>query len=390
MQLNLKWVRLSALVLPLCIFQSALFAQQHLDTQLPYRGHEDFARKAVGLFDHSESPIKLNATIFNTSDFRSRENLGNDGFAKNQAAGHFHLNILNRFSIINELTSTRKHGSAFLSFEVERLIARINYSDHFKLSLGRFHTPVGYWNSAFHHGGWLQTTVDRPIAMKFGSKILPIHFVGGLLEGNVGSSNFSYRVGFGNARSNKINDVRNNFNSVYDRRAAIVGAAYRSTGRHRFEAGTGALFNKAVTGGGLNKVDEAIFNGYFVLLSETPEIIAEYTHALHDSDLSNGHVNSVYGQLAYRLPFAGAKFKPYFRVEYIDVSRNNPLLGSSKLDYDGVLGGLRWDVLQNVALKAEVRNEKFEGRERSTAFWFQVALVLDVNRLLQRAVTMAK
>ena len=390
MQLNLKWVRLSALVLPLCIFQSALFAQQHLDTQLPYRGHEDFARKAVGLFDHSESPIKLNATIFNTSDFRSRENLGNDGFAKNQAAGHFHLNILNRFSIITELTSTRKHGSAFLSFEVERLIARINYSDHFKLSLGRFHTPVGYWNSAFHHGGWLQTTVDRPNAMKFGSKILPIHFVGGLLEGNVGSSNFSYRVGFGNARSNKINDVRNNFNSVYDRRAAIVGAAYRSTGRHRFEAGTGALFNKAVTGGGLNKVDEAIFNGYFVLLSETPEIIAEYTHALHDSDLSNGHVNSVYGQLAYRLPFAGAKFKPYFRVEYIDVSRNNPLLGSSKLDYDGVLGGVRWEGLQNVAVKAEVRNEKFEGRERSTAFWFQVALVLDVNRLLQRAVTMAK
>tara|TARA_Y100001936_G_scaffold172034_1_gene168377 strand:+ start:482 stop:1654 length:1173 start_codon:yes stop_codon:yes gene_type:complete len=390
MQLNFKWVRLCALFLPLYICSGELFAQQHLDNQLPYRGHEDFVRKAVGLFDHSDSPVKINATIFNTSDFRVRENMGDDGFAKNQAAGHFQLNILNRFSILTELTSTRKHGSDHLSFEVERLIARLNYSDHFKLSLGRYHTPLGYWNSAFHHGGWLQTTVDRPIAMKFGSKIVPIHFVGGLLEGNIGSSNFSYRVGFGNARSNKINDVRNNFNSINDRAAAIVGASYRSTGRYRFEVGTGALFNKAVTAGGIHRVDEAIFNGYFVLLNEAPEVLIEYTHSLHDSDISNGHVNSVYGQLAYRLPFAGSKFKPYFRVEYIDVSRNNPLLGSSKLDYDGVLGGVRWDALQNVALKAEVRNEKYQGRERSTAFWFQVSLVLDVNRIIQRAKAMAK
>ena len=176
--------------------------------------------------------------------------MGDDGFAKAQAASHLNLQILDRFSVFSEITLTRKRGNTDFIFVVERLFARYDYSDQYKLSFGRYHTPIGYWNSAFHHGSWLQTTVDRPETMKFGSNIVPIHFVGGLLEGNIGQSNFSYRVGFGNARSAEINEVGNNFDNIYSRRAGILGVVYRSTGRNRFEAGTNVLIDKATTAAG--------------------------------------------------------------------------------------------------------------------------------------------
>lgn len=369
MGFSLTFVRLIGLSLLLLVFcQTSIFAQQP---------HTAFPRP------------KLNVVLFGELDFREREHMGNDGFAKGQVVGQFNLQILDRFSVFSEVTTTRKRETDFI-FEVERLIARYDYSDQYKLSFGRYHTPIGYWNSAFHHGSWLQTSVDRPETMKFGSNIVPIHFVGGLLEGNIGQSNFSYRVGFGNARSDVINEVENNFDHIYSRRAGILGVTYRSTGRNRFEVGTNVLVDKATTAAGQIKVDEIIFNGYVVLLNETPEIILEYTHAHHDSRLRNGSVNSVYGQFAYRLASGGGKFKPYVRAEYIDVTSTNPLLGAFNLDYNGILGGVRWDFLPSAALKVELRNEKLEGRKRSTAFWVQLSFVLEVNKLLQRTINMIK
>ena len=36
--------------------------------------------------------------------------------------------------------------------------------------------------------------------MRFGSNVVPIHFMGMLLEGKLWESNFGYRLGFGNGR----------------------------------------------------------------------------------------------------------------------------------------------------------------------------------------------
>ena len=53
----------------------------------------------------------------------------------------------------------------------------------FKLSFGRYHTPINYWNTAFHHGQWLQTTISRPEMTQFGGSFIPVHFIGALVEG---------------------------------------------------------------------------------------------------------------------------------------------------------------------------------------------------------------
>ena len=136
--------------------------------------------------------------------------------------------------------------------EVERSIIRFEHNDYFKVSFGRYHTPINYWNTAFHHGQWLQTTVSRPEMTQFGGKFIPVHFVGALVEGATpaGGLNFNYNFGVGNGRGNVISragDAGDNNNA----RAWLVnmfvrpdrfyglqvgGSAYRDKDQHRRRA----------------------------------------------------------------------------------------------------------------------------------------------------------
>ena len=45
--------------------------------------------------------------------------------------------------------------------------ARLRLSDELTLWGGRFHTPYGYWNTAFHHGAQIQTSIGRPRFLEF-------------------------------------------------------------------------------------------------------------------------------------------------------------------------------------------------------------------------------
>ena len=50
--------------------------------------------------------------------------------------------------------------------------------------LGRFHSPSRYWNTAYHHGQYLQTSVTRPLVEKFEDEggVLPTHVTGVMLN----------------------------------------------------------------------------------------------------------------------------------------------------------------------------------------------------------------
>jgi hypothetical protein len=65
--------------------------------------------------------------------------------------------------------------------------------------LGRFHNPLGYWNTEFHHGNYLTTSISRPSIISFeehGGGVLPMHISGLLLEKSTDSP-VSYSLGLG-------------------------------------------------------------------------------------------------------------------------------------------------------------------------------------------------
>ncbi len=52
------------------------------------------------------------------------------------------------------------------------------------VAAGRTHTELGYWNNAFHHGRWLQLTINRPRVLRFEDSggMLPVHHIGVTFE----------------------------------------------------------------------------------------------------------------------------------------------------------------------------------------------------------------
>lgn len=81
------------------------------------------------------------------------------GFEEGQFILHFSSALSARVNFFGELSFTARpdagQGSpAATGFnpEVERAIIRFDQSDYLKLSFGRYHTPINYWNTAFHHG----------------------------------------------------------------------------------------------------------------------------------------------------------------------------------------------------------------------------------------------
>ena len=71
------------------------------------------------------------------------------------------------------------------------------------LWVGRFHSPLGFWNTEHHHGAYMQTTISRPgiIAFEDEGGVLPTHITGLLAEGALdrddGSFNYAFGIGQG-------------------------------------------------------------------------------------------------------------------------------------------------------------------------------------------------
>src|SRR3990172_6600024 len=89
-----------------------------------------------------------------------------------------------RLDILTELVIESPDGGEFV-VDLERIQIGYLFSDALKLSAGRFHSPVGYWNTAYHHGSFLQATIERPLFLRFEDDggILPVHSVGLLASG---------------------------------------------------------------------------------------------------------------------------------------------------------------------------------------------------------------
>ncbi|MCR4346660.1 MAG: hypothetical protein NUV55_05600 [Sulfuricaulis sp.] len=84
----------------------------------------------------------------------------------------------------------RFFGEAHAADEGEYELARLQWG--WRLApqttawVGRFHNPQGYWNTQYHHGAYLQTTIRRPGIEAFDGHeggVLPSHFIGAQLDG---------------------------------------------------------------------------------------------------------------------------------------------------------------------------------------------------------------
>jgi hypothetical protein len=103
-------------------------------------------------------------------------------------------------SFLGETVFEYEEGEGFV-IDVERVVLKYDINDHYSLSMGKFHSPLGYWNNRYHHGTVLQPTIGRPSSVAFEDErgILPIHETGAQFNAeNFGAKNWGLNLAVSN------------------------------------------------------------------------------------------------------------------------------------------------------------------------------------------------
>jgi hypothetical protein len=321
--------------------------------------HEHEVREQAATVQQMEQHYpSLQIRGFGDVDFAATDQKGiPSGFNLGQLDLHLASALSRKVTYFGEMTFNAQ--STGYTVEVERNIIRYDYNDYFKISFGRYHTPIGYWNTAFHHGAWLQTTISRPDMVRIGGTFIPVHFVGFLAEGNIpsGGAGLSYNVGVGNGRGTMINrpgDAGDNNNN----RAWVANIYSRPRRFYGLQMGASVYRDKINFMG--RDFREWITSAHLVWTKETPEFLAEFANVNHRQVLTDLSTNSqaFYVQLGYRLPWFERSVKPYYRFEYTHTPLSEQVFTNQ--DLVGSILGARYDISNYAAFKAEYRYTKRE------------------------------
>jgi hypothetical protein len=350
-------------------------------TGVPYgnsdRHHQTAAAQAQ--MSEAESYPSLKFRGFANVDFAASDQPGRtNGFSMGQFVLHFASRLSSKISYFGEVSLTAQPN--LYNVDLERSFIRYDVNDAVKISFGRYHTPINYWNTAFHHGAWLQTTISRPDMIRFGGTFEPVHFVGAQSEGNIpsGGLNLGYNVGMGNGRGSIFSRAADN-GDVNNNRAWLVNLFSRPSKFKHLQVG-GSFYRDKVTAevtispDGLN-FSESIAAGHLVWTGESPEFLAEFAHVRHRSHLTRRIFDSQagYAQIAYRIPYWEKRWKPYFRYDYVQAPEGAPVFATAE-NVRGFTLGTRYDISDFTALKAEFRNGRgAPGTDRVNSVVLQTA-----------------
>jgi len=271
--------------------------------------------------------------------------------------GQFNLFITNRLSnklsVLGEVIIEADTLNA-VGVDLERLLFQYSANDYFNLSAGRYHTDIGFYNTAFHHSTWLQTTVDRPFLFAFedGGGVLPIHNVGLSATGRVpsGELGLHYVAELGNGRASRspLDEAVQNRVDENNGKAINLGLYARPGRLPGFQAGF-SVYRDTLHPAGSPKIGQTILSGHAIYQSAGLEFMNEAVVLRHNADGGRVmHIPAFYSQLSKRF----GKVRPYFRYEYINVPRGEPLFGDVGLLH-GPIGGVRYDFSDFAAYKIE-------------------------------------
>jgi len=245
-------------------------------------------------------------------------------------------------------------GANSYSVDVERYLMQYSYNDYLNISAGRGHTAIGYYNTAYHHSTWLQTTTGRPFLFEFEDHggILPIHTVGVSASGQIpsGSLGLHYVAEVGNGRASRnplVEEPVQNEVDDQNHKAFNLALFARPEGVHGLQAGFSA-YRDVLAPSNSPRVGETILAAHAVLIRPKYEWLNEALLDRHSLLGSSRTFNTpgFYTQVSRQL----ASYRPYFRYQYLNVANSEPVFPDVALRHGPSLG-LRYDASESVALK---------------------------------------
>jgi hypothetical protein len=256
---------------------------------------------------------------------------------------------------------------------LERAQLGYQFADAATLWLGRFHTPYGYYNTAFHHGQQISTSLRRPGVVQFETTggVLPAHAVGLWLQGanRIDVGRLTYDVYVANA-PRIVGGVIDSNNAGNPHGDALYGGnlGFLPSAWDGFRVGVSAFGTKVqddLVVRNLTRVNN--YGVYAVYDTDRWENMAEY-YWFDNKDLSGstGNHKSDMGfiQFAYR---AGL-WTPYARYEHSDLDQTDHYFSAQRFgnSYYRTALGLRYDLDWSSALKLEIAQTHVTDRNIDT------------------------
>ncbi|MBI3415706.1 MAG: hypothetical protein HY043_10390 [Verrucomicrobia bacterium] len=316
---------------------------------------------------------------FGDVDYRINNRVGEkNSFVLGQLDFFITSKLSDTVSILNETVVEANEHNNF-GIEVERLLLQYHPSDYFHIDFGRYHTGVGYYNTAYHHGTWFQTATGRPSFLDFedGGGLIPAHNVGFTASGDIpsGKLGLRYTVEVGNGRPFHKPDTGNNpvlsISDDNEYKAVNVAFTARPECLPGLQLGVG-LYHDTLTPEDTPRTDEEMFHAHVVYKQGNWELLNEGYLVRHKTRGDQAHwTPAFFNQVAYKF----GKFTPYARFSYIHaplVDQVWTVIGANGLRY-GPGVGLRYDFTNLAAFKVQYDHQIETGQRDANELTLQAA-----------------
>ncbi len=274
------------------------------------------------------------------------------------ALGQFNLFITSKLtdqiSVLAEAVMEADQNNG-MGIDLERMLVQYATSDYFNVSFGRYHTAIGWYNTAYHHSTWMQTAVGRPFLFEFEDKggILPIHNVGISASGRIPSGelglHYVAEIGNGRAARSPLDEPVQNIVDENNGKSANFAIISRPAGLPGFEAGF-SVYHDRLTPEGMPRIGQTIFAAHAIYQSSRFEWLNEAL-VVRNAIESPGrviHTPGFYSQISRKFGFV----RPYFRYQYVNVPESDPIFSDVGLRH-GPSVGVRYDFSEFAAFKLQ-------------------------------------
>lgn len=320
--------------------------------------------------DSSATNQRLLVAGFSDVNFKSAASGANNAFSLGQFDLFMTSRINDRTGVLAELVTEADEQNKF-GTEIERLLLQHSVNEYLNVALGRYHTAIGYYNTAYHHGTWLQTATGRPFLFEFedGGGILPIHNVGVSLTGRMpgAPASLKYVLEVGNGRSHSGSEPVQNVTDDNGAKAVNAGLVVKPDSMPGFQAGINVYFDR-LRGASSQKVGQAILAGHAVYTSQKFEWLNEAVVLRNQSMGTTYTTPAFYTQLARQFGLA----RPYVRYEWLHAPAAEPFYGTLGLRR-GLALGVRYDVNDSACIKLQYDHVQQTGLPRAQTITLQSA-----------------
>jgi len=223
------------------------------------------------------------------------------------------------------------------------------------MSFGRYHTGIGYYNTAFHGGSWLQTTADRPLIMEFADDggVLPTQ-VGLSFSGSIpsGRLDLNYIAEYGSSDTIRPEFTNHALEDENNGNHFNVGLFARPESIPSLRIG-GSLYHDRIsdfTRGPNVRLGQTIVNGHLVYIRYGIEFLNEGFLIRHTYEQNANVYNmaAFYSQISKTF----RRIRPFVRYQYINANQGS-LLGDVAFR-QGPSFSARYDFNDVIAFKSQL------------------------------------